>query len=180
MAFDFEKDNADWNQQIDYGPTWPKSLLVFVLVLFGLSIALKFGFDFLTSRQQVVINDLERQVAQAKNTFPIENQNIIIDFQRGIQNVKHILANKVSASAFLMDIANNTHKDIYFNYLNSNIRERNVEIGGFARSNEVIVQAVLALENIEGVESVVIRNTRNIGSGVSLILSLVVRDLFYR
>ena len=180
MAFDFEKDNNDWNQKIDYGPTWPKGLMLFAAILLVLAIVLKFGMDFLTMRNQKTIDSLEIQIAQEKNNFPIQNQKAIIDFQRGVKNVKSILANKISSSYFLANIAANTHKEIYFNYLNSSVDEKAIEIGGFAKNNSAIVQAVEAFKQIEGVASVTIGSTRVFGTGVSFVISLNVDESFYR
>jgi hypothetical protein len=154
--------------------------MLFAGILLVLAIALKFGMDFLTMRNQKTIDSLETQIAQEKNNFPIENQKAIIDFQRGVKNVKSILANKISSSSFLANIAANTHKEIYFNYLNSSVDEKAVEIGGFAKNNSVIVQAVEAFKQLDGVISVTVGSTRILGTGISFVLSLNVDQSFYR
>ncbi len=154
--------------------------MLFAAILLVLAIVLKFGMDFLTMRNQKTIDSLEIQIAQEKNNFPIQNQKAIIDFQRGVKNVKSILANKISSSYFLANIAANTHKEIYFNYLNSSVDEKAIEIGGFAKNNSAIVQAVEAFKQIEGVASVTIGSTRVFGTGVSFVISLNVDESFYR
>lgn len=154
--------------------------MLFAAILLVLAIVLKFGMDFLTARNQKTIDSLEMQIAQEKNNFPIQNQKAIIDFQRGVKNVKSILANKISSSSFLANIAANTHKEIYFNYLNSSVDEKAIEIGGFAKNNSAIVQAVEAFKQIEGVVSVTIGSTRVFGTGVSFVISLNVDESFYR
>lgn len=154
--------------------------MLFAAILLVLAIVLKFGMDFLTARNQKTIDSLEMQIAQEKNNFPIQNQKAIIDFQRGVKNVKSILANKISSSSFLANIAANTHKEIYFNYLNSSVDEKAIEIGGFAKNNSAIVQAVEAFKQIEGVASVTIGSTRVFGTGVSFVISLNVDESFYR
>lgn len=154
--------------------------MFFALILLILSIGFKFGFDFLTSRQNITINNLERQIAMEKDAFPIANQNIVLDFQRGVRNVKQLLDSKISSSSFLANIANNTHKEIYFNYLNSNVNEKNIEIGGLAKNNAIIAQALDALKNVKGVKSVIIKSTRTAGNGISFVLALVVDQTFFR
>ncbi len=154
--------------------------MFFAVMLLVLSIALKFGLDFLTAKQQVVISGLQKQIVQEKNNFPIENQKAIVDFQRGVRNVKSILLTKISSSSFLANIADNTHKEIYFNYLTSSSREKSIEIGGMAKSNEALVQAIEALKGIRGVSSVAIKSTRNDSTGVTFILSMDVNESFFR
>ena len=180
MAFDFEKQNENWEAQNSNKATWPKGLLVFVFVLLFLAIGIKVGIDFLNKNQEALIKKYDDQVKIAKNNFPVENQNAVLAFEKSVKNVKLILENKVRTSAFLTSIANNTHKDIYFTYLNSDIKGNNVEIGGVAKSLVVISQAASAFSGISGVENVEIKNIRNSGSNVTFILNLIVKDSFFK
>jgi len=180
MAFDFEKQNEKWESQDNTKTTWPKGLLVFVFILLFIAIAIKVGFDFLNRNQESLVKKLNDQVELAKENFPIENQTAVLNFEKSVKNIKLILENKVKTSEFLSSIANNTHKDIYFSYLNSNVNDNTVEIGGVAKSLAVVAQASSAFGLIEGVETVEIKNTRNYDSSVTFILILKVKDSFFK
>jgi hypothetical protein len=143
-------------------------------------IGVKVGFDFLNKNQKIAIQKYDDQVKLAKANFPVENQKIVLNFEKSVKNIKVILENKVKASTFLTSIANSTHKDIYFTFLNSNIKDNNVEIGGMAKSLAIVSQASKEFSLIEGVQSVEIKNIRNTESNVSFILNLIVNDSFYK
>ncbi len=180
MAFDFEKQNEKWEAQNNDKATWPKGLLVFVFVLLIIVTGIKFGFDFLNSRQEVMIKTLADQVELAKANFPVENQKAVLNFEKSVKNIKVILENKIKTSEFLTSIADNTHKDIYFTSLSSNVKDNNIEIGGIAKNLSVVSQAAFAFSLIEGVENVTIKNTRNYESSVTFVINLIVTDKFFK
>lgn len=127
-----------------------------------------------------MIKTLADQVELAKANFPVENQKAVLNFEKSVKNIKVILENKIKTSEFLTSIADNTHKDIYFTSLSSNVKDNNIEIGGIAKNLSVVSQAAFAFSLIEGVENVTIKNTRNYESSVTFVINLIVTDKFFK
>lgn len=155
-------------------------MLVFALIFLIFIVATKFGFDFLNQRQRTIIEVENKKIEQEKDSFPIENQKAVINFQRSVKNLSILLENKIKASEFLSVIANNTHKDIYFTQLSADTKENMIEINGVATNLGVITQASTAFFNMDGVKNVEIKNIRNVGSNVTFSLNLTVNSTFFK
>jgi hypothetical protein len=149
---------------------------VFLIVVIGL----KFGFDFLNQKEVRVIKQYDEKIKLAKESFPIENQKAVLNFEKSVKNLKVLLENKVYTSRFLTSIASNTHKDIYFTQLSSNVNEDLVEINGIATNLTVVSQAATAFSQILDVKDVEVKNVRNVGTSVTFTLVLIVNSSFFK
>jgi len=155
-------------------------LLVFALVFLVLTVAVKFGFDFLNQQQRSLIQKEDQKIELEKQSFPVENQKAVITFQKSVKNLNVLLENKIKTSEFLLSIANNTHKEIYFTQLNADTKENAIEINGVATNLGVISQAASAFSNMDGVTNVEVKNARNVGSNVTFTLGLIVNSSFFK
>ena len=143
-------------------------------------IGAKFGFDFLNQREEQVIAQYDAKINEAKNAFPIENQKAVLTFEKSVKNLKVLLENKIKTSDFLLAIAGNTHKDVYFTQLSSNVSEGIIEINGVATNLAVVSQAATAFSQIAGVENVEVRNVRDMTSTATFTLNLKVNTSFFK
>jgi len=143
-------------------------------------IGAKFGFDFLNQREQKVIAEYDKKISEAKESFPIENQKAVLTFEKSVKNLKVLLENKIKTSEFLLAIAGNTHKDIYFTQLNSNVNEGLIEINGVAKNLAVVSQAATAFSQISGVIDVEVKNVRDMTSTATFTLNLKVNPSFFK
>jgi len=180
MAFDFGKQNEDWNSQNNYGTTWPKGLLVFAFVFLFLVLGLKFGFDFLNAREQKIIDNYDTKISEAKKNFPVENQKTVLTFEKMVRNLKTLLDNRIKTSEFLANIAGSTHKEIYFVQFNTNIKENLIEITGVAKNLSIVTQTVSTFEKMQGVERVEVKNTRNASDSITFTINLIVNSSFFK
>jgi len=155
-------------------------LLIFALILLGLVVALKFGFDFLNNREESVIAKYDKEISIAKENFPVDNQKTVLTLAKSVKNLKTLLENKVKTSEVLTSIANNTHKDIYFTQMNTNVENQLVEITGIANNLSVISQASIAFAQLEGVENVDVKNVRSVGSTITFNINLLVNSSFFK
>lgn len=155
-------------------------MLIFALILLMLTVALKFGFDFLNIREKSIIAKYDKEIAIAKENFPVDNQKAVLTLAKSVKNLKILLENKVKTSEFLTSIANNTHKEIYFTQLNSNVDNQLVEITGVANNLSIISQASIALAQIEGVENVEVKNVRSVGTTITFNINLLVNSSFFK
>jgi len=155
-------------------------LLIFAIILLVLVTALKFGLDFLNNQEEKVIAKYEKEISAAKQNFPVDNQKAVLTLAKSVKNLKTLLENKVKTSSFLTSIANNTHKDIYFTQLNSNVENQLVEITGVATNLSVISQASIAFAQIEGIENVEVKNVRNMGNTITFNINLLVNPSFFK
>lgn len=180
MAFDFEKPNDDWDYTKGKASTWPKGLMTFALIFLFLVVGLKFGFDFLNKAEEAKIEKYDVEIEKAKASFPVENQKAVLTFKNSVNSLKTILDNKVKTSEFLTIIANNTHKEIYFTQLDANINENTVNISGVAKNLSIVSQAANAFSQINGVEDVEIKNSRETYSIITFNLVLKVNNSFFK
>lgn len=155
-------------------------MLIFAIILLVLVTALKFGFDFLNSQEEKVIAKYDKEITSAKENFPVDNQKAVLTLAKSVKNLKTLLENKVKTSSFLTSIADNTHKDIYFTQLNSNIENQLVEITGVATNLSVISQASIAFAQIDGIENAEVKNVRNMGNTITFNINLLVNSSFFK
>lgn len=144
----------------------PWRLLIFSVVLFGLSLMIYFGFkigyeSYLNSR----IDDLDNQLSQLSNTISQQDQQKFVGFYSQIANLKTILNQHVFTANIFPFLEKNTLPQVYYNEGKFDSQAMNLELYGRATSLQTLAQQLAQFEKSPELQTAVLKSTDFTQSG---------------
>lgn len=138
----------------------PWRLLIFSVVLFGLSILIYFGFKFgyesyLDSRA----GDLDNQLGQLSNSVSQEDQQRFIGFYSQIANLKIILSQHVSSANIFQFLEKNTLPQVFYSGAKFKAGNGVLELTGRTPSLQFLAQQLSQFEQAPQVGSATLKST---------------------
>jgi len=159
----------------------PWNALIFSVVIFGLTLmiyaGLAFGYkSFISS----AIAGAEERIAELEQDAPKEEvEKEFIQFYSQLTNIRNLLKSHTAVTPFFAILEANTKEDVGFSDMMINLKERTVNMSGFARSYEILAGQVAVYEDMRGVERVSLTSARRTEDAVSFELRMVLEpDLF--
>ena len=159
----------------------PWKALIFSAVIFGLSlmiyVGLAFGYkSFISS----AIAEAEERIAELERDAPKEEtKKEFIQFYSQLTNIRSLLESHTAVTPFFAALEANTMADVGFSAMTINIKDRTVNMSGFARSYKILAGQVAVYEDMPGVERTSLTSVRRADDVVSFELRIVLEpDLF--
>jgi len=128
-------------------PTWPKGLLVFVLIIFLFALGAYFGLDYWNKNKESQLAVLEGEFQNLRDSFALEQEKEVILFEKKLNNLSKLLANHTYFSKLLLVLEELTHPQIYYTNLDFSTDKNMLTLEGVAKNQMVFSEAVSGLVN---------------------------------
>jgi len=163
-------------------PTWPKGLLMFVLVIFLFAVAAYFGLDYWNKTKEAELAVLEEEFQNLRSDFPLQQEQEAILFEKKINSLSKLLTNHTYFSQALTVLEELTHPQIYYTNLDFSTEGNKFIVEGVAKNQMVFSEAVSGLvNNSSKIKAVVVKNMKIIkGENVSFSLDLFIQPSLLR
>jgi len=131
----------------------PWRVLVFSLILFGISLVvflgLKFGYmEYLENRSEA----LDQSIGELADTVNQDEQQEFITFYSQLVNLKTVLDNHQFGVNALKFLEENTLPPIYFTGAVMNVPERTMQLEGQADTLDIFIEQLAVLKDASGLE----------------------------
>ncbi|MDD3487746.1 MAG: hypothetical protein PHH35_00035 [Candidatus Pacebacteria bacterium] len=127
--------------------TWPKGLLVFVLILFLLALGAYFSLDFWNQNQNIKLDILEKEFQNTRDSFTIEEEQKVILFEKKLNALKDLLNDHIHFSNILSLFEELTHPQVYYFDLDFVANKGYISLNGVAENQEILSEAISGLVN---------------------------------
>lgn len=161
-------------ESIPIGLPW--RLLVFSLVLFGLSVSVYFGLKFgYSSYLKAETESIDNKIDNLAKEVSQEDQQNFVNFYSQLINLKRVLDQHEFSSNLFGFLERNTIQTVYYNDASFSSDNRTMLLKGEAESSEVLVQQLNVFEKTPELEKVILDQMvfdsakRNVGFSVALI-----------
>ena len=128
-------------------PTWPKGLLVFVLIIFLFALGAYFGLDYWNKNKESQLAVLEEEFQNLRDSFALEQEKEVILFEKKLNNLSKLLDDHTYFSKLLLVLEELTHPQIYYNNLDFSTDKNILTLEGTAKNQMVFSEAVSGLVN---------------------------------
>lgn len=128
-------------------PTWPKGLLVFVLIIFLFAIGVYFGLDYWNKNKEAQLTVLEEEFQDLRDSFALEQEKEVILFEKKLNSLSKLLADHTYFSKVLAALEELTHPQIYYTNLDFSKDKNILTLEGVAKNQMVFSEAVSGLVN---------------------------------
>lgn len=163
-------------KQTNLPPTWPRGLFIFSLVIFliVLSIFLALNYFWIT-RQEQVLNDLQKKFKQIRSEFPLEKEEEVILFEKRLNLLKSLLNQHSYFSKTLLKLEEITHPQVYYTNFEYQRDTNTLRIQGVAKDQYVFSEAINGFVNHpEVIQAVVVKEMKTLADkSVNFSLDLV-------
>lgn len=146
------------NEQIPVGLPW--RIMLFAIVIFGLSIFVYFGLHFgyrsyLTSQKE----QLEQKTAALANQVSAAEQEKLINFYSQLTNLKNVLATHLFNTNIFDFLEKNTLPSIFFDEANFTASDNSLSLKGQAPSLRNLVNQMAVFDGAPELSKVVLNQT---------------------
>jgi hypothetical protein len=128
-------------------PTWPKGLLVFVLIIFLFALGAYFGLDYWNKNKETQLTVLEEEFQNLRDSFALEQEKEVILFEKKLNSLNKLLTNHTYFSKVLLALEELTHPQIYYTNLDFSTDKNMLTLEGVAKNQMVFSEAVSGLVN---------------------------------
>ncbi len=128
-------------------PTWPRGLLMFVLVVFLIAVGAYFGLDYWNKNKEAQLTVLEEEFQNLRDSFALEREQEVILFEKKLKTLSKLLTNHTYFSKVLTVLEELTHPQIYYTNLDFSTDKNTLTLDGIAKNQEVFSEAVSGLLN---------------------------------
>jgi len=158
-------------------PTWPKGLLMFVLVVFLFVVSAYFGLDYWNKTKETELAVLEEEFQNIRSDFPLQQEQEAILFEKKLNSLSNILTNHTYFSQALTVLEELTHPQIYYTNLDFSIDNNKFTLEGVAKNQMVFSEAVSGLvNNSDKIKVVVVKEMKTAqGENVSFSLDVFIQ-----
>jgi hypothetical protein len=143
-------------------------LLIAVLIYLGLTLGYKPALNNSIGKLKSELESLSNKInpAQQENLIAISSQ---------VSNIKDLLADHVFASKLFLLLEKNTHKNVAYRSLETDILGRELTIDGVAGSYNDLVAQLTIYEKADGIEKVLLQSSKLEGKVVSFRVILTIK-----
>lgn len=142
-------------------PTWPKGLLVFVLIIFLFAVGAYFGLDYWNKNKETQLTVLEEEFQNIRDSFAVEQEKEVILFEKKLNSLSKLLANHTYFSKVLIALEELTHPQIYYTNLDFSTDKNILILEGVAKNQMVFSEAVSGLvNNPDKIKAVAVKNMK--------------------
>ena len=153
-------------------PTWPKGLLIFVLIIFLFTVGAWLGLDYLNKSKEAQLTILEDEFQDLRNSFALEKEQEVILFEKKLNTLSKLLTNHTYFSKVLTVLEELTHPQIYYTNLDFSTEQNMLTLDGVAKNQEVFSEAVSGLlNNPDKIKAVAVKEMK-IDKNKNIIFSL--------
>lgn len=160
---------------------WPWRLFLFSLLIAATAavayVGMEFGYKFYLQSQiqtkDQAIKDLTQSVSE-------DDQEKFVNFYSQLANLKVLLDEHITVSDIFPFLETNTNKQVYFNVLDFNFKDRRLSMEGFAQSYEILAQQLEAFNRAPEAEQLLVNESQTQGGSVKFRLSFVLKPEFFK
>ena len=159
----------------------PWKALIVSAVILGLTLMIYAGLAFgYKSFINSAIAETEKRIDELERDAPKEEiEKEFIQFYSQLTNIRTLLESYTAITPFFAALEDNTKADVGFSDMMINVKERTVNMSGFARSYEVLAGQVAVYEKMPSVQRVSLASARRTEDTVSFELRMILEpDLF--
>lgn len=140
---------------------WPWRLLVFVIIVFGVTTATYLGMSlgykpYLNSR----IKDLDNQITNLTKQIDVTQQKNLINFYSQLVNIKSMLDSHPAVSKLFDFLEKNTYQQVYYLYFNFSLAEKTVKIEGIATNYDALVKQLELFRRAPQIEKILLEDSK--------------------
>jgi hypothetical protein len=140
---------------------WPWRLLVFVVIIFGVTVATYLGMTlgykpYLDSQ----IKTLDAKITNLNQAVDEEQQKNLVGLYSQLVNIQSLLNSHPVASKFFDFLEKNTHQQIYYTALNLSLTEKSAKLEGIAVNYIILAQQLELFRKIPEIEKVFLDDSR--------------------
>lgn len=128
-------------------PTWPKGLLIFVLITFLFAVCAYFGLDYWNKNKETQLTVLEEEFQNLRDSFALKQEEEVILFEKKLNILSKLLDNHTYFSKVLVALEELTHPQIYYTNLDFSTDKNILTLEGVAKNQMVFSEAVSGLVN---------------------------------
>jgi len=156
---------------------WPKGLLTFVLIICLLALGTAFGLNYWNRIQENKLQQLETEFQTLRKTFPLSQEQEIAIFEEKLINLEKLLSNHIYFSNVLALLEQITHPQVYYTSLEYSLEKNSLVLGGTAKNQAVLSEAVNGFVNdSKDIKMVILRDMKvNTDSTVQFHLELLLQ-----
>jgi len=155
-------------------PTWPKGLLMFVLVIFIFAVAAYFGLDYWNKTKEAELSVLEEEFQNIRSDFPLQKEQEAILFEKKLNSLSKLLNNHIYFSQALTVLEELTHPQVYYTSLDFSTDDNRFILDGVAKNQMVFSEAVSGLvNNSDKIKAVAVKQMKS-AKGENVAFSLYV------
>jgi len=127
--------------------TWPKGLLIGIALIFILVLGSYFALNFYLKIQDKNLADLDKQIQTLRDSFPVEKQLEVLNFESRLKNLTTLLNNHRYLTKLFANLEQSTHPKIYFTDFNFDNGKMILTLKGIALNYTTIAEAMTAFNN---------------------------------
>lgn len=140
---------------------WPWRLLVFVVIIFGVTVATYLGMTlgykpYLDSQ----IKTLDAKITNLSQAVGEEQQKNLVGLYSQLVNIQSLLNSHPVASKIFDFLEKNTHQQIYYTALNLSLTEKSVKLEGIAVNYGILAQQLELFRKTSEIEKVFLDDSR--------------------
>ena len=140
---------------------WPWRLLVFVVIIFGVTVATYLGMTlgykpYLNSQ----IKTLDAKITNLSQAVGEEQQKNLVGLYSQLVNIQSLLNSHPVASKIFDFLEKNTHQQIYYTALNLSLTEKSVKLEGIAVNYGILAQQLELFRKTPEIEKVFLDDSR--------------------
>jgi len=155
-------------------PTWPKGLLIFILVIFLITTGAYFGLDYWNKDKEAQLTILQEEFQGLRDSFALEQEQEVIIFEKKLNTLSKLLDNHIYFSKVLTALEELTHPQIYYTHLDFSTDKNMLTLEGVAKNQMVFSEAVSGLlNNPDKIKAVAVNNMK-IDKNKNVVFSLYV------
>lgn len=140
---------------------WPWRLLVFMIVIFGITIAIYFGMilgyqPYLNSQIRI----LDAKIATLGQSIDAEQQKNLSDFYSQLANIQNLLASHPASSKILDFLEKNTHQQTYYLVTTVSLADRSIKLEGVSPDYGIFVQQLEVFRQAPEIQNIFLDDSR--------------------
>jgi len=140
---------------------WPWRLLVFVVIIFGVTVATYLGMilrykPYLNSQ----VKNLDAKITSLSQAVDEEQQKNLVGLYSQLVNIQGLLNSHPAASKIFDFLEKNTHQQIHYLTLNLSLTDKNIKLEGIASDYGVLAQQLELFRKFPEIEKVFLDYSR--------------------
>jgi len=145
---------------------WPWRLLVFVVIIFGVTVATYLGMTlgykpYLNSQ----VKTLDAKITSLTQTVDEGQQKSLVGLYSQLVNIQNLLNSHPTASKIFDFLEKNTHQQIGYLNLNLSLTDKNIKLEGNAFNYSVLAQQLELFRKAPEIEKVFLDDSRLMDEG---------------
>lgn len=153
---------------------WPWRLLLFMLIIFGITVAIYLGITMgYKPYLNLQIKNLDGQIANLSKNIDETQRKSLANFYSQLVNVQALLSSHPLGSKIFDFLEKNTHQQVYFLDAALSLSDKTLKLDGAASDYGVLIQQLELFRRDPGVEQIFLDDSHTSEGNVNFSLRIV-------